>query len=412
MTHTFVHIGDLHLQSTNPRNAARLKALDQIVDEGLQLEHLAAWLLPGDLFHSRASIVDRNDLAERLQRMAGAAPVAICSGNHDLPGELNIFAKLKAKWPVYVQTTPAVLSVPLATGNAAAIAMLPYPSKAALVSAGVQPSEINLAARRALEAILRGFGASLQAARERGEIPIFLAHINIAGAVTSVGQPSIGVESLELDPAHLASLGDCYKGLNHVHRGQAIAGAWYAGSVCRMDWGETEAKSYNVVTFLQYISDGGWRCGVEEWLLEVAPMYHVEASLARDGFTWAVTAGPGGARQEPPASWRGCEVRVRYRFPQSARGVLRDAELLATFAEAARLEVEPIAVPDRQLRAPEVAEARTLADKLRAYAGAAATDNVLAKLARLEHGDPLQLLSDVQNALARIESGEEAQAAA
>jgi hypothetical protein len=31
MTNTFVHIGDLHLQSTSPRNVARLRAFHQIL---------------------------------------------------------------------------------------------------------------------------------------------------------------------------------------------------------------------------------------------------------------------------------------------------------------------------------------------------------------------------------------------
>ena len=53
MTHDFIHIGDLHLDERSPRNADRLQALDQIVAECLDREALAAWLIPGDLFHAR-----------------------------------------------------------------------------------------------------------------------------------------------------------------------------------------------------------------------------------------------------------------------------------------------------------------------------------------------------------------------
>jgi hypothetical protein len=31
--HTLIHIGDVHLQSTNPRNPDRLRALDQVITE-------------------------------------------------------------------------------------------------------------------------------------------------------------------------------------------------------------------------------------------------------------------------------------------------------------------------------------------------------------------------------------------
>ena len=134
-THTFVHLGDLHLRP-DARNAQRLTTLDQVITEGLEIEGLAAWLFPGDLNHGRMSIDDRNALAERLQRMASAAPVVICPGNHDQPGELDVFGRLEARWPIAVVNRPDVISVRTATGIEAAIFVLPYPTKGALVAAG------------------------------------------------------------------------------------------------------------------------------------------------------------------------------------------------------------------------------------------------------------------------------------
>ena len=46
---SLVHIGDLHA-APGPRDADRYRALDQIIGEGLALEHMGAWLWPGDLF--------------------------------------------------------------------------------------------------------------------------------------------------------------------------------------------------------------------------------------------------------------------------------------------------------------------------------------------------------------------------
>src|SRR3990167_5962571 len=106
-----IHVGDVHLQHGHPRNADRLASLDQIVDEGRQLDQLGAWLLPGDLFHARSTVADRNDLAERLALMADVAPVVVVRGNHDQPGDLDIFSRLKARWPVSLATRPGVLDL-------------------------------------------------------------------------------------------------------------------------------------------------------------------------------------------------------------------------------------------------------------------------------------------------------------
>lgn len=402
----FVHIGDTHLRSGHPRNPARLRALDQVIDEGRQIEALAAWLYPGDLFDTRSSIEDRNAMAVRLVRMAEVAPVIVVPGNHDLPGDLDIFAKLRAKWPVIVKTTPGVVSVLLATGDRAAIAALPYPHKAGLVAMGVAKDQVVPTAAEALDAIFMQFATELTVARAAGAIPIFLGHVNVCGSRASTGQPQVGME-IEINPAHLQRLPVVYAGLSHIHLAQEIAGAVYAGSICRMSFGEIEQKSYVVVTCQR--QGGEWGASYDRRPIDVAAMYHVEGELSRSGFTWALV----NSGTDVPASWKGSEVRVRYRFKQSEKSVLSDAIVLAEFAEAARLEVEPIAVPDRELRAPEVAAARTLAEKLAAYQKVDALAPAVAeKLAALEHGDPIVVLANLQAALARVEAGEEEMAVA
>jgi predicted MPP superfamily phosphohydrolase len=92
---SIVHIGDVHA-APGPRSADRWRAVDQIIREGLALEQLGAWLIPGDLFDALSTTEDRNAWDARLQRMADAAPVVIIYGNHDRPGDLDGFANLKA----------------------------------------------------------------------------------------------------------------------------------------------------------------------------------------------------------------------------------------------------------------------------------------------------------------------------
>jgi hypothetical protein len=78
-------------------------------------------------------------------------------------------------------------------------------------------------------------------------LTLMIGHVNVAGAQLSNGQPSIGHE-IELNPKHLDRLGDIPKLLNHIHKPQTIAGAHYAGSVCRLDYGEIEEKRYSSCT--------------------------------------------------------------------------------------------------------------------------------------------------------------------
>jgi hypothetical protein len=341
--------------------------------------------------------------------MAAAAPVCLCPGNHDAPGDLEIFGKLKAKWPVIVQTTPAVLHITLPTGGTAALAVLPYPTKAGLVSVGVAHADLGAVARDALEAIFMVLAHELQQARDAGELPLFMGHVNVGGSRASNGQPQIGVE-IELDQGLLARLPAAYIGLNHIHLPQTVNGAVYAGSIARLDFGETEEKRYVAVTVSD---DPELRPAIISRPLDVTPLYQVEGTLSRDGFTWSVVKGPGGEPQPAPASWKGCEVRVRYRFPQAEKSVLDTAQILATFAEAKRLELEPVAQPDRALRAPEVASAVTLADKLAAWcrlSGADLSATLADKLALLERGDSAQVLAGVERATAPVETEQEAMA--
>lgn len=403
-----VIIGDSHLQASNPRNGDRLRAWDQIIDHGLQLPDLCAWLHTGDVFHSRSIPDDRVAVAERLVRMANAAPVLIAYGNHDAALDLHVFGKLKAAHPIVVVDQPSLqllrhdqFDVPLA------VACLPYPTKAGLVSAGIAPSEVQDVATDLLDPVFMRLAADLGEARYHGAPGLFLAHATISGSVSSIGQP-MGVHGeIVVTATHLNRLGDVPKVFGHIHKAQELYGATYAGSICRMDFGETEEKRFIVAHFTR-----------KEWALEshaidCPPRFHVEGELSRDAFTWQVTKGPGGAIETAPASWRGAEVRIRYRFAQSQRSALDQARVLAEFAEALRVEVEPIAVPDRQVRSPQVAEARTLEAKLAAYLGINEVEpRLVEKLRALETSEAVTVLTQAQNELTVIEAGERAEVAA
>lgn len=399
-THRIIHIGDLHL-GPNARQADRLAALDLIIATCLAHPDLALWAIPGDLFHARSSIEDRNELAPRLQRMADAAPVVLVKGNHDADGDLEILGRLRARFPIIVHARPNVDYFATATDSMVALAAIPYPKRDGLVGAGVESGTLEQTGSQAFEVLVMGLVESFNqiadgVIEDEPYIPIVLGHANVAGARASSGQPQIGRE-LELSEAALQRFPtSAYIGLNHIHKHQQIGRAVYAGSVCRLDYGEVEPKGYVEVTYLKV--GGEWRHTWQFVELPVAPLYHVEGELTRDGFTFICTTGVGGDVVETPATWKGSEVRARYRFNKAEAGVLDVAQIHATFAEAKSLKLDPVPVLEQRVRAPQIAAAVTLEDKVKACCelqGIAWTARHAAKLAALQTQDPAVVLAGV-----------------
>lgn len=403
-TNTFVHIGDVHLQCGHPRNEDRLQALNEIIDE-THTECVSAYLIPGDLFHMKSTAADRNLLADRLQDLSAHAPVVLVRGNHDAIGDLDIFARLKSRWPVYVVTRPQVLQVPLPTGDTAAIACLPYPDKGGLVVQGVAPGETSQTGLELLDAIFMQFAHELSTLRVSGCIPLFVGHVNVRGSISSTGQPQVGTE-VEIDVGHLARLPVVYCGLSHIHRPQEIGRGVYAGSIARLDFGEVEEKSYVVVTCEPDAS--GWTAVYERRPLDVPPMFHIDSRLDRHGFSvdsMDESHDEEIHRRLAAKDWAGTDVRVRFRFRASERSILDpETTIRPLFAGALRLKIEGIAEPDRDLRAPEVAAAATLEQKLAVYRKVEQLPpSLVEKLAMLEQHELEHVLAHVATLVKAVE---------
>jgi hypothetical protein len=392
---SLVVIGDTHL-APGPRQADKVAALKQILQHGLALEgQLGAWLWPGDLFHSTSTILDRNVLKDIVLCMASAAPVVICYGNHDAPGDLDIFADLRAMHAVHVIAQPQVLELDLATSDHAAIFVLPYPHKGGLVGSGIAHDDLGQIAQQLLEPVFINAAAELEAAAAAGALTVFIGHVNIGGASASTGQPQIGRE-IELDPALLARLGDIPKFVNHIHLPQFLHGAYIPGSIAAMDFGEMEEKRFLVAqaTFGEGVNGVAWR--IESVPLAVAHQYHIEGALTRDGFTYQVTKGPGGATCPTPATWAGADIRVRFTYRKGEYNPLQQAHIHAEFAGCRSLKVEGTPIREDALRAPEVIAAVSLTDKLRRFceiSGEKWTTGLAEKVDALQHLDAEQLVA-------------------
>ena len=402
MTHRIVALSDTHLRATDPWNADRLASWDQVIEDGLALKGgVSCWLHAGDVFDAKSSIQDRIDAADRLQRMAAVAPVLVLHGNeaHCVPGDIAIFKRLSAKWPIVVAEAADVIEIELATGGAASVFALAYPQKSLFVSLGIPPDQIAIEAEKALGVLFMDAAAKLETARKRGRVTFMACHGTIAGSRISTGQPMIGHE-ISISPLHLARLGPILKVFGHIHLPQECHGAVYVGSGSRLSWGETEAKRFLIVD----IADDSTSVYQSRPLM-CPPRYHIEARLTRDAFDWKCTKGPDGPTDEPPTSWVGCDARCRFRYAAAERDVLAGAKarIAAQFLGVRRLDLEPIAISTREVRAPEVVSAVGLDDKLKAWARlsgvlwSAEIERCASLLLASEDGDPV-----VEETVARL----------
>lgn len=391
-----IGIGDLHL-APGPRNTDRLAALKFVIDDAMATiadaltdAHISAWLVCGDLNDAKMSIDDRNALIEYFEIMAAVAPVVVVKGNHDFDGDLDFLAHLDTKYPIEVATTSQVIQITLADNKTpAAIFCLPYPSKANIVAAGFAHEDIARVFQESMDVVFMEAATHFQFARENGCLTGMVGHLTIGGAIASTGQPQIGGD-MELTPGHLRRLGDCFQLFGHIHKHQRVDSAIYAGSLCRLDWGETEPKGYVVIECEQH--DDVWTHAETFVPIPVPPMYHVEGVLTRENFLWRCTKGPGGILDTPPESWTDCDVRVRYTYASAERDVLDDAvaRMERQFESARRADFEPIASTDRMVRAPEVVQATTFEDKIKAWAklmGVSWSDQIAVKAQYLESMD-------------------------
>lgn len=375
MPERFIQLGDLHIDGapsvSDPSFDDCVKAVDEAIASSLDLGPISGWWWPGDLCHKKMTIPSKNALVKMIRTMASYAPVIVGKGNHDADGDLDFLGNqnLNTRWPVYYVTDPRVVSYQLPSGANAHVYVLPYPNKGAIVAAG---GDVKETATAAFDVLLmeaeRVLEARLAADRLAGILSVkaMLGHVSVMGSVASSGQPQIGRE-LEVDQATLSLITNCYIGLNHIHKHQACGRAVYAGSMCRLDWGETERKGYIVVDIEP--ETGAFVWAFRE--LNVPCRYHIEGPLSlAKGYEWTVRKGPDGPVDEAPESWVGHDVRARVRYQQAEKSMLamQIQAIKGQFVGARRVEVEPIPISDRQVRAPEVVAETSIDGKLRAYA--------------------------------------------
>lgn len=304
----------------------------------------------GDVYERKSNPLEREAAAAWFQLMAALGPVAIIRGNHDAVDDLPLLERLDARHPITVVEGARVVEL-----AGAVVACMGWPQRGRLAALLPDRSreEVEAAGKDALVAVLRGLGDQLRA--HEGKPRLFAAHVMVRGSVTSTGQPLVGCD-FELGLEDLALVGaDAYL-LGHIHKGQAwdIEGApvVYPGSPRRTAFGELEPKGYVVLECDQH--------GVRTEFVEAPATRMVQL----EG-TWR-----GRLELDEVHNPDGAEVRLRYHVASDEREAARAeveeyaAELLVVGALS--VKVEEVVIAETRSRAPEVARAVSLADKVQA----------------------------------------------
>lgn len=346
------HFGDLHLRHDN-RFEDTVACLDHAISEAIARE-VDLFVQAGDVFDTKSTPAERNAFAEALQRAAAAAPVVIIRGNHDKPGDLDLFDRLETDFPVYVYDKPDEITV-----AGVQVFALPYLDKASAVAA----LAADLGIEEADEAITTLVASTLE--RWRAELAVhtadapavLLGHLTIAGSILSNGEPhpqqGIQLAIGDFDGFDAAMLG-------HIHKAQVCDAAGrirYPGSISRANFGERQdPKGW----WLWDIPARGAEPRVEFVEVPARRMLQFSAEYFEE-FGWEENVDLEAAR--------GAEVKVVITVPadrQTEAAAKADA-LRKALAHAHSLKVETRTVPVGRVRAGEIAEAKTPAEKLSAY---------------------------------------------
>lgn len=388
MSLRIAHLGDLHIRDGVHADDVR-GCLEWAADTIAERE-VDVVLIPGDVFEHKSSPAERELFRGWLRylRCQTAAPVIICRGNHDAPADLLVWELADG---VTVLERPVLATiyrgrddrlmvyhrgdevVGLMSRPVCDLLVVPWPEKAHLAAAGFANEANEGAGNAALEHLIRIMAATRPGSGTEGNLPgwplVGMGHLSVTGAITSSAQPLIGRE-IQVTAGTLADTGAAYWALNHIHYHQGIGpGCVYAGTLTGHDHGETETKGIILVE----IGDGG----VASWEFLPSPARRwvtVEAEV-RDGMGRELTGG---------APIDGQNVRYRYRCTAEEQHLFDHAAIERRFAGAHTLKIVPVVERIERVRAADVAEATTPAEKLEAWGRATETTIPTTALDKLE----------------------------
>lgn len=367
------HLSDLHVTEGQALEDQR-EDLTRIVGQVLEARPDLV-VLTGDYYGRtvphRPSPRERGVLEPLLVRLAEAAPVLVLEGNHDHGEALALAKELGGAYPIQVLDCAGTTLVPTPAGPAR-VYWLAYPTKRWLLAGLERPpgvTEATSVATARVHGLLTAWRGRMERQRqaEPGTPILFLGHFQVGGSMLSSGEV-LQTGEIEIARHQLEALPVHYGALGHVHKRQEIAPAWwYVGNPWPVDFGETGIRGWHLIT----VGDGPTQVvfhpsGSRPW---ITLRYRWAADREDGGARWISRPSP-----EEIEAAKGAVVRARLVVPDvHAATCPWEAEVLALEAIAHRVQPERTLEPTVRVRAPAVAEAATIPDKIRAWWGTLAS---------------------------------------
>jgi exonuclease SbcD len=374
------HFSDLHY---GPKNLAEAdRCFGDAIDQAIRSQVQAA-VISGDStdhamdLHTPAA----GRLAAQIQRLADHCPVLMLQGtySHEPPGTLAIFELLGGRYGVHVAdriqqvgltqdgrwlTSEGWRFDQVPSGLLALFTCVPTVNKA-VVAATVGAGAAAQAVGEQLADLLQGFAPINRAARVIGLPTVGVSHGTVFGCVSEHGVPMAGFDHEFTTGTLFAAQAQAFL-LGHIHRHQSwrfdgAAGRQciaYPGSIGRLHYGEEGDKGFLI-----------WRVDADgaDCMLHPTPARRTvdicfEGKPGLDELRAAVA-------QQGVA---GAFIRVRWMIAEEDRHEVDRAAILKELAGAAEVKLEGRIVPVVRTRAAGIAQAHSLAEKVRAWAEVAA----------------------------------------
>lgn len=300
----------------------------------------------GDLYNKESTTDPRNVVKERVKKLAEIAEVAIIYGNHDKPGDLDIFSDLETKHKIRVIKQPYVMKRPGVN-----IYFIPWLSKSAWVERHITfktPEEEDWEISKQLLMYLKGLKL-----KNPADHHIVVSHIGIQGAKAENNQLLIG-EGITLGQFDLEEAGFDAGIFGHIHLRQQFANGnfYYNGSPAALDFGETLDKYFSV-----YNVEGK---SIDWYPISGIKRINIEGEW-REG-KWIPAA-------DTPENIKGSRVRVVFKIAANEDRELAKQTLRGIYEQFSPLELklQPVVENQARTRAELVSKAKTLADKLKRF---------------------------------------------
>lgn len=366
----FLHVGDMHIDH-DPKFKAKIQpSLDQIINYCKEIK-INAVVIPGDLTHRKQSYSGSSGvpmLISFLKELSALVDfVFITKGNHDEPGSISLLHQLEQN--IYSFEYPVIMGVIDRKTHLAIdilreqsdfknpdyiVSLVPYPTKASLL---IEDSIDNNNAEfiQKFEGIFEHIG-DVTSAYDCPKILGF--HGNIVGSRLSSGQTLMS-QDIMVAPSTLEKANHNYYALNHIHAYQEInPRMFYAGGIANFNWGETEQKSFQTITF----EDG--EMSVERIMLTSSrPMISLNAVFEEGVFKIE------GENESVDVDYDS-EFRLKIKVKENERNLITEekiAELRTTYGEDVKIEFNIIPV-ERESRSEQIMNCRSLLDEVREYA--------------------------------------------